>query len=150
MAELTQLTDWCDGLLQRLSAAERRKLARHIAVDLRRANAQRIARQVTPDGAGFVPRKPSKLRQRKGKIRERMFKKLRMARNLTAGATGNEAIVQFAGRAQWVARVHHFGLRDSVKRGGPKVDYVARPLLGLSGEDYERVKTAVLAKLAGP
>ncbi|PHV11318.1 phage virion morphogenesis protein [Chitinimonas sp. BJB300] len=147
MAELSHLADWCDGLLQKLSASERRQLVRQIATDLRRANVQRIAQQVTPEGEAFAPRKPNKLREKKGQIRKRMFTKLRMARNLKAGAKGDEASVTFAGRAQWVARVHHYGLRDKVKRGGPEVTYVARPLLGLSDADRKRVTDLVLANL---
>lgn len=42
--------------------------------------------------------------------------------------------MQFEGKVQRIARVHHYGLRDRVSRKGPKVRYSKRRLLGLNDE----------------
>lgn len=58
-------------------------------------------------------------------------------------------MVQFLGRAERIARVHHLGLRDRVKDNGPQYDYPARGLLGF-GEDFpEQLKARILQHLAG-
>ena len=59
------------------------------------------------------------------------------------------AVVGFTGRTERIARVHHFGLRDSVKPGGPEYDYPARPLLGISDDFTKRLQDRLLSHLAG-
>lgn len=153
MDDLQRLEDWVAPLLARLSAPERRRLAMVVARDLRASNTASMRAQQAPDGAGWEPRK-NKLRDESGRIRTRakaqgMFVKLRAAKYLRAKATPTEAIVAFAGRAERIARVHQFGLRDKVKPGGPDYDYPARQLLGITDEQIERVRDLLLQHVAG-
>lgn len=153
MAEdLDQIETWIGGLIGKLDAGSRRKLARAIAVDLRRGQQRRIAEQRNPDGSAFAPRKKKKgLRSKTGRIkRQAMFAELRKSRYLRATATASEAAVGFGGGALTrIARVHQEGLRDRVsrKRGAPEVTYAQRVLLGFTDDDRARMADQVLAHL---
>lgn len=63
-----------------------------------------------------------------------MFAKLRTAKYLKTAASADSAGVQFAGKVQRIARVHHYGLRDRVRRNGPEILYSKRHLLGINSE----------------
>ena len=153
MAEdLAQLETWLEPLIAALSDAERRKLALDVARDLRRENVATMRAQQSPDGEAWAPRKRG-LRDQKGQLRkgrraQDMFTKLRGARYLKAKAQGREATVEFMGRAARIAAVHHFGLRDRVKPGGPEYDYPARPLLGITPEFEEKLRDRIINHLA--
>lgn len=160
MAEdLDVLEDWVGGLLAKASPAERRKLARAVATDLRRGQVKRIAEQKNPDGSGFVPRKKREpLRSKAGRLKRQatqrksgaMFKKLRRASFLGLEATESEASVGFANATvARIARVHQDGLRDKVERRGnaPEVAYPRRQLLGFTDDDRRRLLDLVLAHL---
>lgn len=73
-------------------------------------------------------------RTKTGRIRRQMFAKLRTAKYLKAVASPDSASVEFEGRVQRIARVHHYGLRDRVSRRGPEVQYSQRRLLGINDE----------------
>lgn len=137
------------GLLAAVSPAGRRALAREITRHLRATQAKRIADQRNPDGSAFEPRKP-RLRKQKGKIRRTMFAKLRTTKYLKATANPDAATIQFDPRAQRLARVHHFGLRDRVenKPGAASVRYPSRQLLGISRAEREWISAQVLNHLA--
>lgn len=141
-----ELDAWLVGILTRLDAPARRVLARAVAVELRRRQAARIAAQRNPDGSAYVPRKPQ-LRHKRGSIRRAMFMRLRMVRYLKAEADANAAVVTFAGTAQRIAQVHHFGLRDRVNKNGLMAQYPARELLGLDAADIETITETVLRML---
>ena len=132
------------GLLTQIGAAGRRELARQIATRLRQRNQQRIAAQTAPDGTPFAPR----LRANRGSIRRRMFSRLRTTRWLKARGTADEAVVEFVGQAARIARVHHGGLRDRIRPGGPEHQYAARPLLGLPADDINLLESLVIDHLA--
>lgn len=210
MDDLQRLEDWVSPLLARLSAAERRALARAVARDLRAGNMATMRAQQAPDGSAWAPRKNKKTKTpnkpmrwlykaRDGHVRELemgsyrgeadrvigydkeaggirtmlregMLKKrtpqhgsaptaamrrraqhmmLGLVKNLRASATSSEAVVAFASRAERIARVHHFGLKDRVKPGGPDYDYPARQLLGITDGQIERVRDMLLQHLAG-
>jgi phage virion morphogenesis protein len=143
---LQQLEDWAGPLLAKLGPAEQRKLARTIARDLRRSQAQRIARQQNPDGSAYEPRKPQKrpaIRDRKGGIKA-MFTKLGTAAHLKQLVNGSEASLAITGRAARIALVHQYGLRDQVSPGGPSIFYPARALLGLTDAEREHVRDLLL------
>lgn len=143
MSGLHALDAYLAGLLAKLDAPQRRLLARAIAVELRRRQAARIAAQRNPDGSAYVPRKPQ-LRHKRGGIRRAMFSRLRMARYLKAQADPNTAVVTFAGTAQRIATVHHFGLRDRINKNGLMAQYPARELLGLDAADIDAVTEMVV------
>lgn len=155
--DVDQLAHWLAPLLSRLEPAQLRRLARDVARDLRAANAATMRAQRTPDGAPWEPRKrpakpPKKARRtQRGKLRaQAMFTKLRAAKHLRASAQGSAAVVQFVGRAQRIARVHHFGLRDRVMPGGPMYDYPARELLGITPDMQQKISERIIDHLARP
>jgi phage virion morphogenesis protein len=80
--DLTELATWADALLIKFNPAQRCQLLRHIAQDLRRSQAGRIASQQAPDGTAYTPRKHRKnLRGEQGRIKRQkatMFNKLRI------------------------------------------------------------------------
>lgn len=63
-----------------------------------------------------------------------MFAKLRTTKYLKTAASADSASVQFEGKVQRIARVHHYGLRDRVSHKGPEVRYAERRLLGVNNE----------------
>ncbi len=144
MSGFEPLESHLEGLIAGLSPQARRALARQIALRLRKANQTRIAAQTAPDGTPFAPR----LRATKGKIRRTMFRQLRTARWLKARGTATEATVEFIGRAGRIARVHHEGLRDRVRPGGPEHQYVPRELLGLPETDLALIESLVIDHFA--
>lgn len=147
VADLEALETWLSPLLQKLDGRGRAQLARKAAQQLRRSQQQRIRVQVNPDGSPYVPRKPRDLRGKKGRIKGRMFEKLRMARYLRAKETPQEAVIGFAGRVARIARVHQYGLKDRAERGAPEVNYAKRELLGLSSQDVIELRDLILDQL---
>ena len=147
MDDLRDLNRWASGFLEQIQPAARRTLARQIAMVLRKRNQDRIAAQTGPDGTAYAPRRPQ-LRLKSGRIRRKMFAKLRTNRFLQAKGDANAAMVEFAGAVQRIARVHHYGLRDRVGRGSLEVEYPARELLGVPDSDEQLVADLVLEHLA--
>lgn len=85
------------------------------------------------------------MRSKKGRIKREMFAKLRTAKYMKMQASASEAVVEFAGNVQRMARVHHYGLRDRPSRKGKEVQYESRPLLGINENDYESIYQVILA-----
>lgn len=143
------LGEWLTPLLSRIEPAERGKLARSVAQQLRRSQQQRIVAQRNPDGSAFAPRKPRELRGKQGRIKRKakMFTKLRTVRYVKASGSATAATVGFAGRISRIARVHQYGLRDRAERGAPDVQYAQRELLGLTDVEREMVRDQVLQHL---
>lgn len=63
-------------------------------------------------------------------------------------ATASEASVFFGGRAERLARIHHFGLKDQVVRGGAEYEYPERKLLGIGTSMQERISEMIINHLA--
>lgn len=147
MSDFRDLSEWAGAFLAQLDSRGRRTLLRAVATELRRRQAARIAEQRNADGSAYAPRKPQ-LRLRPGRIRRAMFARLRTTRFMKAEADDGAAIVTFVGRAQRIAAVHQFGLRDRVNQGGLEVDYPQRELLGFGDGDVDRMADLVLAHLA--
>jgi phage virion morphogenesis protein len=147
---LDDLGDWLTPLLSRIEPAQRGKLARSVAQQLRRSQQQRIVAQRNPDGTPFAPRKARKLRGKVGRIKRKakMFTKLRTVRYVKASGSPSAATVGFAGRISRIARVHQYGLRDRAERGAPDVQYAKRELLGLSAAERDMVRDQLLQHLA--
>lgn len=142
-----ELTPHLQGLLTALGPAERRQLARDIAADLRQRQQRRIAAQLNPDGTPFEPRKP-RLRAKAGRIRRGLFVKMRTARYLKTESTAEAAVVQIAGRAARIARVHQYGLTDRVGKSGPEYRYPERRILGFGDADQDAIADRILEHLA--
>ncbi|MFW5408094.1 phage virion morphogenesis protein [Pectobacterium brasiliense] len=148
MNELKPFDDKLAGLLASLSVSGRRKLAGTVAKALRGSQQQHIKQQQAPDGIAYAPRKAQQIKGKKGRVKRQMFQKLRTAKYLKAKGTADAASVEFIGRVQRMARVHHYGLRDRPSRNGADVQYEARPLLGFSEADISRVESEVIKHLS--
>lgn len=148
MSELQLVNDRLDALINSLSAPARKEMARSIGRKLRASQQQNIKRQQAPDGTPFKPRKAQPVRSKKGRIKREMFAKLRTAKYMKTQASPNEAVIEFAGNVQRMARVHHYGLRDRPSRKGKEVQYEARPLMGLSDDDYQIIEGIIISALA--
>ncbi|CZU32689.1 phage virion morphogenesis protein [Enterobacter hormaechei] len=133
MDDLQRVDDWLAALLANLEPAVRNRMMRQLAQGLRRSQQQNIRLQRNPDGTTFEPRRVT-ARSKKGRIKRQMFAKLRTTKYLKTAATADSASVQFDGKVQRIARVHHYGLRDRVRRNGPEARYPARRLLGVNDE----------------
>ena len=143
---LTQLETWCAPLLAKLQPAARRTLARALANDLRHSQSSRIAQQQNPDGSAYAPRKP-RIRDKKGRVRRQMFTRLRTTKFLRAKSDQDSAAVEFTGRVARLARVHQDGGEDRVTKGGPRVRYPKRELLGYSSGDLRIMRDHLVKHL---
>ncbi|MEP9090251.1 phage virion morphogenesis protein [Enterobacter cloacae] len=148
MDDLQRVDDWLAALLANLEPAARNRVMRQLAQELRRSQQQNIRLQRNPDGTAFEARRVT-ARSKKGRIKRQMFAKLRTTKYLKTAATADSASVQFDGKVQRIARVHHYGLRDRVSGKGPKIKYSQRRLLGLSRGIDEKVKLFFLRYLLG-
>lgn len=145
---LHALEDWAGALLARLEPKERRQLNQRIARDLRRNQQRRIAAQKNPDGTPYAPRKSRQnLRSKQGRIKQKMFTKLRQARHLKLQSTASSIGIAFMGRTARLARVHQYGLRDRPGRGQDDVQYNARELLGFADADLDMIRDSLLDHL---
>lgn len=144
MAELEYLSEHLNALLASFSDAERRKLAMSIARKIRTSQSQRITRQQNPDGSTYIPRK--NLRQRKGKIKGKMFMKLKTAKFMKIESMPNGVNIGFDQRVSKLARIHQEGLVDTLKYNGRtfKVRYAQRILLGFTDTEVEMIEDETL------
>lgn len=143
MDDLQRVDDWLAALLANLEPAARNRMMRQLAQELRRSQQQNIRLQRNPDGTTFEPRRVT-ARSKKGRIKRQMFAKLRTTKYLKTAATADSASVQFDGKVQRIARVHHYGLRDRVRRNGPEARYPARLLLGVNDVIEELTRDTLL------
>ncbi|SFX90451.1 phage virion morphogenesis protein [Pantoea ananatis] len=133
MDNLHEVDAWLDALLAKLEPAERKRMLREVARDMRRIQQANMTAQRAPDGNAWEPRRVS-ARTKSGRIKRKMFVKLKTAKYLKTKATGNSAEVAFVPAVQRLARVHHYGLRDKVSKRGNIVKYSERPLMGINAE----------------
>lgn len=148
MNDLQMVSDRLNALIGNLSASSRKEMARNIAKKLRASQQHNIKRQQAPDGTPFKPRKTQPIRSKKGRVKREMFAKLRTAKYMKAQATSDEAVIEFTGRVQRMARIHHYGLRDRPSRNGKEVQYESRPLLGVSERDLEIIENEIIKSLS--
>lgn len=149
MDNLRALEDWAGALLTKLEPKERRQLNQRIARGLRRNQQRRIAAQKNPDGTPYAPRKSRQnLRSKRGRIKQKMFTKLRQVRHLKQQSDASNIALAFLGRTARLARVHQYGLRDRPGRGQDDVQYSPRELLGFTSADLEMIRDGLLDHLA--
>ncbi|MBN6030331.1 phage virion morphogenesis protein [Pantoea ananatis] len=142
MDNLHEVDAWLDALLAKLEPAERKKMLREVARDVRRIQQGNMTAQRAPDGSAWEPRRVS-ARTKPGRIKRKMFVKLKTAKYLKTKATGDSAEVAFIPAVQRLARVHHYGLRDRVSKRSFKVKYTERQLIGID----ELTEVMILKKL---
>nr|WP_263442018.1 phage virion morphogenesis protein [Klebsiella michiganensis] len=128
---MQEVDAWLDALLAGLEPSARKRMMRELAQQLRRSQQKNIRMQRNPDGTAYEPRRVT-ARTKQGRIRRQMFAKLRTTKYLKAIASPDSASVEFEGRVQRIACVHHYGLRDRVRSNGPLVRYEKRRLLGVN------------------
>jgi len=146
MDNLHEVDAWLDALLAKLEPAERKKMLREVARDVRRIQQANMTAQRSPDGGAWEPRRVS-ARTKPGRIKRKMFVKLKTAKYLKTKATGDSAEVAFVPVVQRLARVHHYGLRDRVSKRSITVKYSERPLLGLDNEAENIIQDVILGWL---
>ncbi|PLR23212.1 phage virion morphogenesis protein [Pantoea endophytica] len=147
MAELHEVEEWLGALLSQLEPAMRTKMLREVARDVRRIQQNNITLQRSPDGTAWEPRRVT-ARTKPGRIRRKMFAKLKTAKYLKAQANANVAEVAFVPSVQKLVRVHHYGLRDRINRRGTEVKYAERPLLGFNNQAVDLIRKKILEYLA--
>lgn len=166
---ILELEAWARGLVTAIGPAGRRRLQVRLARDLRKSQAERIARQQNPDGSPFEPRKAqaaeasrfrarAPVRGRHGAVRRQaearkagdpMFRKLRTSAFLRSGIDGEGVWAGFTGRVARIAAVHQRGEVDQTSPEGPKVRYPVRLLLGFTEAERRHVIEALLDHVAG-
>nr|DAR51507.1 MAG TPA: virion morphogenesis protein [Caudoviricetes sp.] len=122
-------------------------MMRQLAQELRRTQQKNIRMQRNPDGSSYEPRRVT-ARSKKGRIKRQMFAKLRTTKYLKTAASADSASVQFEGKVQRIARVHHYGLRDRVNKKGLIAKYPQRTLLGLSYKTEENIIMSIKEELS--
>lgn len=130
-------------LVDRLSVGERSKLSRQIGRDLRKSQMSRITGQKNPDGSGYTPRR-KRLREQKGKIKRKMFTKIKNTTNLKVLSNADAIAIGFVGRIARIARIHQDGLKDRAERGAPSVVYPKRELLGFTDQEIKVIEDSLL------
>ena len=143
MNELKPFDDKLAGLIAGLSASSRRQMAAEIAKRLRTSQQGRIKRQQAPDGAPYADRKRQPIRSKKGRVKRQMFAKLRTNRYMKAKGSADEALVEFAGRVQRIARVHQHGLMDRPSSRSKEIKYDRRQLLGFDEFSSESISSMI-------
>lgn len=135
-----------DGSVRELEMSSyRREGGRIIGYDkeagaIRTMVGARVLRKMTPQHGG------GSIRARVNKA-QKMMDGLSRPKSLHAKATDGAAVVEFSRKAARIAAVHHWGGRDRVTRGGPEYNYPARPLLGISEADAERIRDVILTHI---
>lgn len=150
MAEkgLEAIEPFLGEVLETVAPAQRKRLIDKLMRLARRANARRIAANVTPDGGAMAPRK----KRPKGK-RGKMFKRIGKDASLKIRSTPDMGELTFANPLiETTAATHHFGLEGFVgrTRNGRviRTKYQARALLGF-GAEREEYLDEVLRHLTG-
>ena len=143
MSNVLELANYLQPLLERLSMGERARLAKQIGRDLRKSQGKRISEQKNPDGSSYTPRR-KRLREQKGKIKRKMFTKIKNTSNLKVLSNADSIAIGFVGRVARIARVHQEGLKDRAEKGAPDVVYPKRELLGFTEQDIKLVADSFL------
>ncbi len=145
MDDLTRLENWVEPLLQQITPAARKRLAKKSGTALRQSQQQRIKSQQNPDGTRFAPRRTQ---QKKGSIkRKAMFIKLKRAKYFKVKASADKLSVGFFGRVARIANVHQQGLRDKAHKNAQSIRYKKRKLLGFTDRDKDLILDSLLTHL---
>lgn len=142
-SNVLELANYLQPFLERLSMGERARLAKQIGRDLRKSQGKRISEQKNPDRSSYTPRR-KRLREQKGKIKRKMFTKIKNTSNLKVLSNADSIAIGFVGRVARIARVHQEGLKDRAEKGAPDVVYPKRELLGFTEQDIKLVEDSFL------
>jgi phage virion morphogenesis protein len=149
--DFDRFAPWVMDVASRFDDRSRAKINRRLGTILRNLNAKRMGQNVQPDGSAMEPRKKQDSHI-KDKMRSsgRMFKRMKLAKNMQITSSPNHVEIRFNGKIARAAEVHHFGLRDRVGRfkGAPSVTYPSRQLLGFGPEDEVAIMDGILKALS--
>lgn len=147
MNDFIQLEGWMLGLLEKFTPAQRRRLTQQWVRTLRQSQQKRIQQQLNPDGSPYEARKPQK-RDKKGRVKRKMFTKIRTARYLKTKATPDLAEVSFSNsRIERIAATHQYGLREKLGKRGTVVKYPNRELLGITSKNFQNLDIQLISYL---
>lgn len=144
---LLVLERWMAEALRSMEPAARKRLFTRIGRQLRARTRKRMTAQVGPDGERWAPR----VRDKAGQVRKtaKMMVGLRADRRLLATGKPDGAEVGWKGTAARIAEVHHNGAFDYVEEGSSvRIRYPQRRLIGLSADDVDYVRQALLDHIA--
>lgn len=159
-ADLSAIEGWIGDIAATLEPGARRQLASKISQSIRKANAERIAANIQPDGSAMAPRKPRGIRAKadakKGGVKRsgKMFAKLKLTRNLRTRADEDGLEVGFfGGSVARVAAEHHYGRVGFVakmKDGRTiRTRYTARRLIGFGADDPDMILDTIIKHIGG-
>ena len=139
MSDFARLPQYTNEILQKMSPGERAKISRTIGREIRNSQKQRITSQQNTDGSSYAPRK-KRLRDRmKGKVRNKMFSKIKSLTYLKVMSNADSIDIGFAGRIARIARVHQYGLRDRADKNAPSLQYANLLLLVLTEKEMTKI-----------
>ncbi|MEW4466308.1 phage virion morphogenesis protein [Parasphingorhabdus sp. JC815] len=153
--DLDALEPWLEGYLTKLKPAARRRLSLKIGQAIRRSNTGRIARNEEPDGGAMDPRLPRKPRKstKSGRVKRKgkMFRRLRLVRNMKLRTDPEGVELSFIGGAARVASEHHYGLESFIGKTHDgrtiKARMTERRLLGFGNADRDEIIDAAAKHL---
>lgn len=67
---------------------------------------------------------------------------------MKAKGTSDDATVEFTGRVQRMAQVHHYGLRDKTNYNGKDIRYQQCPLFGFSLQLLDEIEELLYSQLS--
>lgn len=146
MNNIQDLALYLQPFIDSLSVSERIKLAKKIGRDLRTSQRQRITAQQNPDGSAYIPRR-TRIREQKGKIKRKMFTRIKSNTHLKVLSNSESVAVGFIGRVSRIANIHQHGLRDRASRSAPNTVYPKRELLGFTNKEIQLVEESFLKHL---
>ena len=90
------------------------------------------------------------LRNKAGRIKKKMFTRLKTARYMKMRQERNGIAISFLENVSFLANVHQYGLVDQVHKyaGSPKVKYPSRELLGFTPDEINMIENDVLNHLS--
>lgn len=143
---LEAIEPFIGDVLEAVEPRQRRRLIDRLMRMVRRANAQRIAANVEPEGGKMAARK----KRAKGK-RGKMFRRIGKASSLRIKITADSGELRFANPLiETTAAEHHHGLKGFVgkTRDGRviRTKYDARRLLGI-GKEQDQLLNEVLRQV---
>lgn len=118
-------------------------MLREVARDVRRIQQANITAQRAPDGTAWEPRRVT-ARTKPGRIRSKMFIKIKTVKFLKVKSDIRSADVYFIRSTQRLAQVHHYGLREKINAHGPGVKYKQRQLLGFDVKIEENISEKIV------
>jgi len=144
--ELEAIEPFLGTVLESVEPRQRKRLMDKLMRMVRRANAQRIQRNVEPEGGRMKPRKPRK--DKRGK----MFRRIGKASRLKVRVTPDEGELRFGhGLVEQTAAEHHYGLEGFVGKTPDgriiRTKFDARRLLGF-GKERDDLLDEVLRHMA--